>query len=187
MSVFAALDVSQEETAICVVDRDGGLLAEAKVPTRPDAIARWLAERAEDLERVGMETGPLAIWLWNALTAREVPLVCLDARHASGVLKMMPNKTDRHDAAASPRSCAPAGLRPCRSRATMPMSIGRCLRRATPWWECGSGWKMRSGACLEDIWRDVRPSALVGSNDGPRKSSEASWRSLRNSFRSSKL
>jgi len=98
MSVFAALDVSQEETAICVVDRDGGLVAEAKVPTCPDAIVRWFAERAEGLERVGMETGPLAVWLWNALTARQVPLVCLDARHASGVLKMMPNKTDHHDA-----------------------------------------------------------------------------------------
>ena len=98
MSVFAALDVSQEETAICVVDQDGGLLAEAKVPTCPDAIARWLAARADGIERVGMETGPLAVWLWNALTALKVPLVCLDARHASGVLKMMPNKTDRNDA-----------------------------------------------------------------------------------------
>jgi transposase len=45
-----------------------------------------------------METGPLAVWLWNALTARGLPIVCMDARHASGVLKMMPNKTDRHDA-----------------------------------------------------------------------------------------
>ena len=98
MSVFAALDVSQEETAICVVDQNGRILAEAKVATCPDAIARWLAERTEGLERVGMETGPLAVWLWNALTACQVPLVCLDARHASGVLKMMPNKTDRHDA-----------------------------------------------------------------------------------------
>jgi len=98
MSVFAALDVSQEETAICVVDQDGGILAEAKVPTCPDALARWLLNRTEGLERVGMETGPLAVWLWNALTARQVPLVCLDARHARGVLKMMPNKTDRHDA-----------------------------------------------------------------------------------------
>ncbi|ETX09717.1 transposase [Roseivivax halodurans JCM 10272] len=45
-----------------------------------------------------METGPLAVWLWNALIARKVPIICLDARHANGVLKMMPNKTDRHDA-----------------------------------------------------------------------------------------
>jgi transposase len=98
MGVFAALDVSQEETAICVVDQDGAILAEAKVPSCPDAIAVWLAERTEGLERVGMETGPLAVWLWNALTERQVPIVCMDARHASGVLKMMPNKTDRHDA-----------------------------------------------------------------------------------------
>lgn len=98
MGVYAALDVSQEETAICVVGQDEALLAEAKVPTCPDAIADWLADRADGLERVGMETGPLTVWLWNALTARQVPIVCLDARHASGVPKMMPNKTGRHDA-----------------------------------------------------------------------------------------
>jgi transposase len=33
----------------------------------------------EGLERVGMETGPLAVWLWNELTTRRVPIVCLDA------------------------------------------------------------------------------------------------------------
>ena len=31
MGVFAALDVSQEETAICRVEQDGAILAEAKV------------------------------------------------------------------------------------------------------------------------------------------------------------
>jgi transposase len=98
MGMFAALDVSQEETAICIVGQDGAIQAETKIPTCPDAIADWLAGRFDDLERVGMETGPLAVWLWNALTAREVPIVCIDARHANGVLKMMPNKTDRQDA-----------------------------------------------------------------------------------------
>lgn len=98
MVMFAALDVSQEETAICLVQSNGALVAEAKVPTCPDAIVDWLEAHADALERVGMETGPLAVWLWNALTERQVPIVCMDARHASGVLKMMPNKTDRHDA-----------------------------------------------------------------------------------------
>lgn len=98
MDVFAALDVSQDETAICVVADSGELLAEAKVATCPDAIANWLAEWSEDLKRIGMETGPLAVWLWNALTARGLPIICIDARHANGVLKLMPNKTDRHDA-----------------------------------------------------------------------------------------
>jgi len=45
-----------------------------------------------------METGPLAVWLWNALTERALPVLCLDARQAKGVLKMMPNKTDSLDA-----------------------------------------------------------------------------------------
>jgi hypothetical protein len=66
MEMFAALDVSQEDTAICVVTSDGTMVAEAKVPTCPDAIAHWLARRTQALERVGMETGPLAVWLLNA-------------------------------------------------------------------------------------------------------------------------
>ena len=95
MGMSAALDVSQKETAICVVDQDGAILAEAKVTTCPDAIADWLTERSVELERIGMESGPLAVWLGNALTARQVPIVCIDPRHANGVLKMMPNKTHK--------------------------------------------------------------------------------------------
>ena len=110
-----------------MVDRDGGLLAEAKVATCPDAIARWLAERAEGLERVGMETGPLAVWLWNALTARQVPLVCLDARHASGVLKMMPNKTDRHDARGLAQIVRTGWFKPVLSRCPLIGSASLCV------------------------------------------------------------
>jgi transposase len=98
MSVYAALDVSQQQTAICVIDDKGGILAEGKVDTCPDAISAWLGKWAGPLEKVGMETGPLTVWLWNALTLRGVPISCLDARHANAALKMMPNKTDRHDA-----------------------------------------------------------------------------------------
>jgi transposase len=65
----------------------------------PTPVTTWLAEKAGSLEKVGMETGPLAVWLWNELRARGLSIVCLDARHASAALAMMPNKTDRHDAA----------------------------------------------------------------------------------------
>ena len=70
LTLGVGLAVSQEETAICVVDQDGAILAEAKVATCPDAIVDGLAGWSNGLERVGMETGPLAVWLWNALTAR---------------------------------------------------------------------------------------------------------------------
>jgi transposase len=99
MTNYAALDVSLEATAVCVVDQDGLLLAEKKVPTCPDAIASWLATNASNLVRVGMETGPLAMWLWNELHEKGLPIICTDARHANAALKVRPNKTDRNDAA----------------------------------------------------------------------------------------
>ena len=99
MPCYAALDVSQEMTAICVVDENGRIIAEKKVPTCPDAIADYLASKATDLTRVGLETGPLAVWLWNELATRRLPVLCIDARHANAALKMRPVKTDRNDAA----------------------------------------------------------------------------------------
>lgn len=52
--------------------------SETKVRTCPDAIAGWLNERVDCLAKVSMETDPLAIWLWNALTERQVTIVCMD-------------------------------------------------------------------------------------------------------------
>ena len=76
MGVFAALDVSQEETAICMVDQEGAILAEAKVPTCPDAIADWLAERpkARTGRHGNRSTGRLALERADGATA---PIVCL--------------------------------------------------------------------------------------------------------------
>lgn len=99
MPSHAALDASQETTAICVVDETGRILAEKKVATCPDAIAAYLTTKAPDLVRVGLETGPMAVWLWNELAARGLPILCIDARHANAALKMRPVKTDRNDAA----------------------------------------------------------------------------------------
>jgi transposase len=98
MKHFAGLDVSLDTTAICVVDENGRIVAERKVPTCPDAIAEELRQRAPALARAGIESGPLAVWLWGELRRRELPILCLDARHANAALKMMPNKTDRTDA-----------------------------------------------------------------------------------------
>src|SRR4051812_47010507 len=99
MPHYAAWDVSQETTCICLVDETGRVIREAKLPTCPDAITVWLSQKAVDLARVGLETGPMAVWLWNELHAQALPVVCLDARHAHAALKVRPNKTDRNDAA----------------------------------------------------------------------------------------
>jgi transposase len=74
MNQYAALNVSLEQTASCVVDESGRKLCEGRVATCPDAVASWLAEKATGLMRLGMETGPLAVWLWNELSTRGLPI-----------------------------------------------------------------------------------------------------------------
>ena len=44
MEYFAGLDVSMDETHICVVDRDGSVVLETKTTTSPAAIAAGLAK-----------------------------------------------------------------------------------------------------------------------------------------------
>ena len=53
-----------------IIDESGRVTAEKKVTTCPEMIGSWLDEHAPGLVRVGMETGTLAVWLWNELHER---------------------------------------------------------------------------------------------------------------------
>ena len=64
MEYFAGLDVSMDETHVCVVDRDGRVVLETKTTTFPDAIAAGLA-RAPDCKRIVFETGRMAPMLYH--------------------------------------------------------------------------------------------------------------------------
>ena len=44
MEYFAGLDVSMAETQVCVMDRDGAVIHEVKVPSTPAGIAAALAQ-----------------------------------------------------------------------------------------------------------------------------------------------
>ncbi|MER9858883.1 MULTISPECIES: transposase, partial [unclassified Mesorhizobium] len=99
MTKYAAPDVWMEQTAICVVDENGKKIAEGRFLPIQTRSQTGLAGKAGRVARIGMEAGPLAVWLWNELVTRSLPIVCLDAGHASAALSIMPNKTDRHDAA----------------------------------------------------------------------------------------
>jgi transposase len=92
------LDVSLEETSVCIVDQKGTRIFEGKVASEPVAIARLIRKRAPGVVRVGLESGPTSVWLTHTLTAEGLPVVCLDARHAQAVLSVRPNKSDRGDA-----------------------------------------------------------------------------------------
>jgi transposase len=99
MVQYVGLDVSMEETSVCVLDESGSAVWEGKVVSEPDAIVRALCRHAPEARKVGLETGPTSTWLWHELRAADVPVVCLDARHAQAALSMRLNKTDRNDAA----------------------------------------------------------------------------------------
>jgi transposase len=97
---FAGLDVSLEETTVCVVDEEGRIVREARVPSEPEALVAFLQGLGLALERVGLEACSLSAWLYEGLTAAGLPAVCLETRHAKAAMSAMPNKTDRNDARA---------------------------------------------------------------------------------------
>lgn len=98
MEYFAGLDVSMEETHICVVDRDGAIVHEARATSAPDAIEAELA-RAPECRRVVFETGRMAPMLYHGLVALGLPVVRIESRQAYRALKSLaPDKTDRNDA-----------------------------------------------------------------------------------------
>lgn len=100
MLQYVGLDVSLAEVAICVVDEDGTIELEGTAPSEPDAIADWLLEHDVHPEKVGLEIGGLARWLYSELTERGLPMICIDPRRLRALTKTMPVKTDRNDARA---------------------------------------------------------------------------------------
>jgi transposase len=95
---YAGLDVSLEQTSVCIVDVRGGIVCEAKVASEPEALIGFLAERELPIERVGLEAGPLSQWLHAGLVRAGFDAVLLETRHVKAALSAMTVKTDRRDA-----------------------------------------------------------------------------------------
>lgn len=98
MEYFAGLDVSIDETAICVVDDKGTVHWQGKVTTDPDAILSALKPYLPRLRRVGHEAGALSPWLHPGLLALGLPAVCLETRNVRAAMSAQRNKTDAADA-----------------------------------------------------------------------------------------
>lgn len=100
MKFYAGLDVSLAETAICIVDENGVIYREGTAVSHPEDIALWLSKVEHRLERVGLEAGATAAWLFNGLSEHGYHMVCIDPRKLRAATKMMPVKNDRNDARA---------------------------------------------------------------------------------------
>src|SRR3954462_6349090 len=98
MGQYVGLDVSLEVTTVHVLDEQGKRVWHGTCISHPAAIEATIRKHAPEVVRIGLETGPLTTWLWQALTDAGLPMVCLDARQAKAALNMKINKTDDNDA-----------------------------------------------------------------------------------------
>ena len=98
MEYFAGLDVSLEETAICIVDETGRVVREVRADSEPEALVAFFGACGMEMKRVGLEACSLSAWLHAGLTEAGLPAICIEARQAKAAMGAMPNKTDRNDA-----------------------------------------------------------------------------------------
>lgn len=99
MPNFAGLDVSLDQTSICVVDDAGAIIRELKVASEPEDLIVALTPYADALERVGLEAGPLCTHLYSKLAEAGLPAICVEVKHMARMLRaQFQNKTDRNDA-----------------------------------------------------------------------------------------
>jgi Transposase len=97
MDYFARLDISIDETHVCVLDREGEVVRESKTVSTAQAIADELV-KAPSCSRIVFEAGRMAPILFHGLRELGFP-VCVESRRAYQALKSLStHKTDRNDA-----------------------------------------------------------------------------------------
>ena len=82
MECFTGLDVSLNEIAICVIDRDGRIVGRGSTPTSAEAVRRFFAGKELSPDSIVHETGQMSIWLQRGLERLGLPAICIDARRA---------------------------------------------------------------------------------------------------------
>jgi transposase len=98
MDHYAGIDVSLEQSSVCVVDASGRIIREARVASDPESLITWFGEIDTPVTRVGLEAGPLSQWLYTAMREAGLAVELLETRHVRAAFKAMPVKTDRKDA-----------------------------------------------------------------------------------------
>ena len=98
MEFFVGLDVSLDETHICVIDEGGRIIKETRAASEPDAIAKAIRHQGRRIEHVGLEAGNLSQWLFEGLMKEGFSVSVMEARHVRAAFAAMRVKTDRHDA-----------------------------------------------------------------------------------------
>ena len=125
MTSYAGLDVSQQETQICVLEATGAVRWTGKARSEPMALAAVLRRRAPDLARAVLDSGTLSGWLCGGLVAAGLPEI--RGHHTNQLLCRL--FFPRH---ACPVAVAGGGSPPARPTGRHhPAGLGRSRSRTT--------------------------------------------------------
>ena len=63
MERYAGIDVSLEQSSVCVVEGMGQIVRETQVASEPEALVGFFRQLGVAVTRIGLEAGPLSQWL----------------------------------------------------------------------------------------------------------------------------
>src|SRR3954471_19956370 len=126
MEHYAGIDVSLEQSSVCVVDRTGRIVREAKVPSEPEALVGFFAGIGVAVTRIGLEAGPLSQWLHAGLTKADFETVLLETRQVRRHSRRWWSRPTARTRAASPSCCGWAGSGRCTASRRRPKRCGHC-------------------------------------------------------------
>jgi transposase len=133
MDYFAGLDISMDETHVCVLDREGLVVYEGKSASIAEAIADELA-KAPSCRRIVFETGRMAPILFHGLSQLGLPVVCVESRQAYQALKSLAtHKSDRNDARGLAHLARTGFFKPVHVRSLSATPSVRSSSRARRW------------------------------------------------------
>jgi transposase len=58
MEHYAGIDISLEQSSVCVVDAQGTIVKETKVASEPEALGDFFGVLGIAVKRIGLEAGP---------------------------------------------------------------------------------------------------------------------------------
>lgn len=99
MEYYIGLDVSLQETSVCVIDKTNKIIAETIIASDCEVLATYLAKNNyKQTSIIAIESGQLSIPLCKGLRAKGCNVICVDARHMASALSSRINKNDKNDA-----------------------------------------------------------------------------------------
>ena len=131
MEHYAGIDVSLEQSSVCVVDGTGRIVREAKVVSESEALVRFFHRLGVVVTRIGLEAGPLSQWLYAGLRRAGCEVVLLETRQVKAALSAMVVKTDRKDARGIAQLLRMGWFCWCTASRHRPRRSGRCWSGAS--------------------------------------------------------